>query len=213
MLNIKEYIRCPYCINRLSFEEADCKCLGCGKTFPIIAGIPDLRVPVENDWIDFEEDRLLAITLADKYDSHSFEQLVAIVWNKRQNVPPEIVKKMIQRISQGAAKFAENLTEEGWIGSQLTNPAENFCIELGCGTGSFLEAAIPEVSLAVGIDISLAWLVVTKKRLEEKGLNGAIVCACIEHLPFEADQFDFAVAFDVIEHVINPNLSLKKFAA
>lgn len=210
MLDIKEHIRCPFCTHRLSFTDADCRCSKCDRIFPVIAGIPDLRVPIENDWIDFEEDRMLASLLAEKYVSHSFEQLVDEVWSKRQNVPPEIVKKRIRQINQGAEKYTENLTEEGWLGSQLTNPAENWCIELGCGTGGFLEAAIPRLKFVVGVDISLTWLVVTKKRLEEKGLTGTIVCACIESLPFEADQFDFAVAFDVIEHVTDPQVMVEE---
>ena len=70
--------------------------------------------------------------------------------------------------------------------------------------GGFLEAVIPKFNLAVGLDVSLTWLVVTKKRLEENGLSGAIVCACIERLPFEADRFGCAVAFDVVEHITDP---------
>lgn len=206
MFNIEKFICCPYCANHLSFGDRDCVCSGCDKKFPVILGILDLRVPLEGAWVDFEEDRLIALSLAEKYPSHSFEQLVAEVWNKRQNVPPEIVKRRIRGITQATAKYEADLADKGWIGSLFSNPAESFCIELGCGPGGFLEAAIPRFNSVVGVDISLMWLVVAKKRLEEKGLDCTIVCACIEHLPFKGDLFDLTVAFDVIEHVTNPQL-------
>jgi len=209
MFDVEKYIRCPYCANRLSFTYEVCVCLGCDKKFPVILGIPDLRVPIENAWIDFEEDRLLAMSLAEKYHSHSFEQLVTEVWSRRQNTPQEIIKRRIHAINKASAKYEADLADKGWIGSLLTNQSENSCIELGCGTGGFLEAAIPRFDSVIGIDISLMWLIVAKKRLEEKGLDCAIACACIEHLPFKADQFDLAVAFDVIEHVTNPELVVK----
>lgn len=70
-------------------------------------------------------------------------------------------------------------------------------LEVGCGLGYFLEG-IKNV-LAVGIDISFDALkesaIVRRKSL----INGSA-----ELLPFRSEVFEVVVAFDVIEHLRNP---------
>src|SRR5207245_1207378 len=106
------WLCCPHCKGTLSFESERCRCAGCGRVFPVLFGIPDLR-----------------------------------------------------------------------------------------GPGGFLAAAASRFSLAAGIDVSMTWLLVTRRRLEEAGATASLACACAERLPVPDGHFDAVVAQDVLEHV------------
>ena len=148
-------------------------------------------------WIDFEQDWALAQQLALHYDSESFRDLVARVWSARAGVPTEILERRLRGIYDESAKHEEELSGSGWMGQlQIAAPA----LELGCGTGGFLVPAAARMPV-VGVDVSLAWLITAKKRLEESGLTAPLACACAERLPFPSGSFAFAAAFDVLEHV------------
>ena len=59
-----------------------------------------------------------------------------------------------------------------------------------------------EFEQVIGVDIALEELIITKKNIEEHGLdNVTLVCACSESLPFRDNEFDFCNADSVIEHV------------
>ncbi len=53
----------------------------------------------------------------------------------------------------------------------------------------------------MGLDIALRWLVVARKRLEEKGVDATLVCACAEALPFASESFARVGAESVIDQV------------
>ncbi|MBA3767242.1 MAG: class I SAM-dependent methyltransferase [Acidobacteria bacterium] len=198
---MEQHIRCPYCAAPLSLGAEACVCLGCHKIFPVVFGIPDLRVPADA-WIDFEEDRAFAISIAEHYHTETFESLIVQVLKHCEgDIPQEIVNRRIVRINEAQSKYAEDLSAAGWIGSLLDNSSGRSCVELGCGMGAFLAAAANHFDFVIGLDISLSWLIAAKKRLEGLGLNCSLVCACVERLPLQSDKFDLTVALDVIEHV------------
>jgi 2-polyprenyl-3-methyl-5-hydroxy-6-metoxy-1,4-benzoquinol methylase len=176
-----------------------CACANCIATYRVLLGIPDLRIAADT-WIDYEEDWALAQELAASYDSASFDELVAKVWQSRSDVSDAIVQRRIRQIRDAHRKYQAELAPEGWIGTLVRSSDIHQCLEVGSGTGAFLTCAGHMVTI-VGIDVSMAWLVVTKKRLEGVGMTAALACACVERLPFSDGYFDLVAAFDVLEHV------------
>ncbi len=201
------WLRCPECSAPLSQKSEECRCAGCGREFPVLLGIPDLRVSGDAP-IDFESDSRFARTLAAAYPASSFEDLVAEVWKGRPEVPAAIARRRIGEINRSYGKHARELGPSGWLGPLAgAGPAGAF-LEVGCGTGTFLQAAGERFSRAVGVDLSLAWLVIAKKRLEEHGVSALLLCAFAERLPLAPEIFDLAVSLDLIEHVSDPAAAL-----
>jgi ubiquinone/menaquinone biosynthesis C-methylase UbiE len=162
-------------------------------------------------WIDYEEDRLFASSLAERYHSQTFENLIARVWEGSHGiVPQDIIKGRIRQTNEAQSKHTKDLAANGWIGSLLEDPSGQSCVELGCGSGAFLAAAIQRFDVVIGLDVSLIWLVTAKKRLEERGMACSLVCACVERLPLQSNQFDLTVALDVLEHVTDARLMLEE---
>ncbi len=207
---MNHHLCCPYCTSSLTISAEDCVCSGCRKVFPVLLGIPDLRVSVDA-WIDYEEDRVFAASLAAHYHSETFGNLIARVWESRQGIVPQnIIKRRIRQINEAQSKYTNDVAASGWIGSLMADSSWQSCVELGCGTGAFLVAAIQRFEFVVGLDISLTWLVAAKKRLEEQGMACSLVCACVERLPLQSSQFDLTVAFDVLEHVTDARPMLEE---
>ena len=192
-------LQCPLCAGEIALSPEACRCRGCGATFPLLLGIPDLRVPAQT-WISYEEDRELAQRLAARYESSSFTDLVAEIWGARPNADPGLVARRIQEILRAAGEHRQEVAS-GWIGARLEGANYRAVLDVGCGTGAFLEAALSRFPVAAGVDVSLAWLVTARKRLEERGLPSLLFCACVERLPFRSGEFDLTACFDLLEHV------------
>lgn len=76
-----------------------------------------------------------------------------------------------------------------------TNGRAPRMLDLGCGTGMFLERQ-GVGRLAFGLDFSLQALGYTRQRGVER-----LVCGDSQSLPFASNGFDIVTAFDLIEHV------------
>jgi SAM-dependent methyltransferase len=201
------WLRCPECSAPLFLTDEECLCGGCGREFPVLLGIPDLRVTRDAP-IDFEKDRRFARDLAAAYPASSFEDLVAEVWKGRPEGPAAIARRRIGEINRSYEKHARDLGPSGWLGPLAGGAPAGACLEVGCGTGTFLHAALARFPRAVGVDLSLAWLVIAKKRLEEHGLSALLLCAFAESLPLAGGLFDLVVSLDLIEHVSDPAAAL-----
>jgi len=81
-------------------------------------------------------------------------------------------------------------------------------LDIGVGLGRILQKiknTFPEKELELyGIDISIGYLSVAKT----KGIE--VSCANIEDLPYKDNLFDIIICTDVLEHVIDLNLSIKE---
>ena len=58
------------------------------------------------------------------------------------------------------------------------------------------------------MDIASRWLVVARRRLNDRGLFSPLLAADAESLPWPAASFDIVVADSVIEHLERPDLAL-----
>ena len=65
---------------------------------------------------------------------------------------------------------------------------------------------------SIGVDVSLRWLVIAKKRLDEAGLSARLVCANAEALPLADGVLD-AVSFDsALEHFCDGDRAVSEAA-
>lgn len=91
---------------------------------------------------------------------------------------------------------------------KLMNVSKEDCIlEVGCGAGNILEKA-PGGKL-FGVDISAFILTKAKQKLSKK------VClfqADAQNLPFKDKAFKQVICSEVLEHLLDPSLSLKEIA-
>ncbi|MGH9365791.1 MAG: class I SAM-dependent methyltransferase, partial [Thermoanaerobaculia bacterium] len=196
-------LECPHCAGDLAQDDFRCLRPGCGSRFRSLLGIPDLRIP-QAAAVDYEQDWMLARSLAEVYPSASFRELVERLWQSRvrdEIVSQEIADMRIGQIERAWLKHAQDLADAGWLGRLAPKDTRVRILDLGCGPGGFLLAAGRRFGSVAGIDISMAWLVICRKRMEAEGIPALLVCACAERLPFRRDTFDLIMAFDTLEHV------------
>ncbi len=79
-------------------------------------------------------------------------------------------------------------------------------LDIGCADGnlSMHVAKTVNANVTVGVDVN-------SKDLQKARLNGMTTCLCnidIDNLPFEDEEFCLVTAFDVIEHLLNPDKML-----
>lgn len=193
--------------------DVDLVCIGCGGAlalvkdgqawgcrdgheYPVVAGVIDCRPPLAG--FDLEADQDLAEEL-DRSSSASFEELLRRYWS-RQGVVPKLVERFVAGDLIGedrATEVAEQI--EGLRGSALTR--DELVLEVGCGTAA-LGTVLARRARVVVSDISLAWLVLARRRLADAGRSDVtVIAAAGSRLPFAVESFDLVVGADVVEHV------------
>ena len=85
-----------------------------------------------------------------------------------------------------------------WRGKKL--------LDVACGVGLWLRAAVELGAIPVGIDISPVALDVCKASLPTAGL----LCAPAERLPFADGRFDFISCLGALEHFLEPETALRE---
>lgn len=191
---------CPACTGALAEDNVELACAGCGRRFPVVAGIPDLRLSYPDPYLSWEDDLERARALELLFDELDFPALLREHW-RQSGKPPEIAERFI------AGGLAERARSEAYLaaieherGAPLGR-GDHF-LEIGCGLAGVAEAVAARTSHAVASDVSMRWLVLAKKRLAEAEVKGIeLVCCAAEHPPFATRTFDLVAASDVIEHV------------
>lgn len=202
-------ICCPHCQGDLQgaeVEEGYLHCVACRRRFPVLFGIPDLRV-FSDPYIELEADRAKGLRLAAQYDTLSFAELVALYYRMTPDVPPYQAQRYTRGLMAGVSRATEALAVWEEYATTKGRPASAL-LEIGCGTGPLLVAAAGRFRHLVGVDIAFRWLVIAKKRLAEAGLDVPLICACAEALPFPDNAFDRIVADSVLEHVRDQHQTL-----
>ncbi|MCI0432714.1 MAG: class I SAM-dependent methyltransferase, partial [Gemmatimonadetes bacterium] len=189
---------CPVCHGDLADESATAlRCAACGRNFPIIAGIPDLRLE-SGPYISLEADRAKALLLERECAGLDFAASVQRYYELAEKVPAFQARRFIRSQLAAAGRAAHSL--DRWESSS-GGAAGGVLLEIGCGTAPLLVAAATRYPRMVGVDIALRWLVMAQKRLAEAGLESPLVSASAESLPFREQAFDRIVLDSTIEHV------------
>ena len=81
-------------------------------------------------------------------------------------------------------------------------------LDLGCGTGMFLEELAGRNEIVIGVDSSMKMLDIARKRAS----GASLVCADADHLPFKDRSFDVVVSVTLLQNVPEPVVTMKEIA-
>jgi hypothetical protein len=144
-------LACLHCMAPPTLTDETCQCRGCRREFPVLLGIPDLRIRTAT-WIDYEHDRLLATRLAEAFVTESSRSLIEEYWRARGETDPDCLRRRVHYLSHSVSKYHDPLSKTCGIGAMMNKPGQLRCLELGCGPGEFPLAAAEHFDLVVGID-------------------------------------------------------------
>ena len=204
---------CPRCRGEVTGEDhADAPALFCARCsvhYPIILGIPDLRV-FPDPYIGIEEDRAKGRLLAAYGAGRDWADLASHYYEiTRDTVPPSQARQFAAGLGGALPRALSAL--ETW--EQLTDEplaASDRVIDVGCGTAPLLVAAGGRSAARVGVDIAFRWLVIGKLRLANAGVHAHLVCACAEALPFRDGAFDVYVTQGTVENVRDQAMTVQE---
>ncbi|HKA35551.1 MAG TPA: class I SAM-dependent methyltransferase, partial [Thermoanaerobaculia bacterium] len=95
----------------------------------------------------------------------------------------------------------------------LPDPGRATVLDIGSGTGNLLAAVSGRFEHAVGVDIAMRWLHLSRRRFRDRGLpEPALVCCCAEALPFPNAYFDSAFSLGTLEFARIPEMLLEQTA-
>jgi ubiquinone/menaquinone biosynthesis C-methylase UbiE len=194
---------CPAC--RAAIDRAESiTCPACGRRYETIAGIPDLRLEYPDPYTSRLEDAQAAETLAEHSQDVDLGGLLREHW--RMTDKPELLTERFVARDVAALEQAESYVDavEGKLGRRL-GPGDRV-LEVGCGTAALAAVVAGRGSAVVATDVSMRWLVLADKRMEDLGLNVELACCGAEALPFGEGEFDLVIAGDVVEHVADQRL-------
>jgi SAM-dependent methyltransferase len=193
---------CPACRLELKASERLLVCEACGRAFPLLHGIPDVRLRSDR-YLSMAEDRAKARRLESVARTRDLEALVLRYYELTSDVDPirrRLYQAHLAHAPRRGAALAELLPKRGLI------------LEVGCGSGGLLQAAAGQGRRIVGIDIALRWLMVARKRLTAAGCSAPIVAASALELPWSDNTFDAVVADSVLEHLDGPGAAFCEWA-
>lgn len=189
---------CPACRGPVASQAIAYRCEACGADYPILHGIADFRLRSDR-YLTLDQERQKAARLADFAATHSFAELLAFYYSITDDVPPERVRQYSDYAAGGPQRAQAILADLAPFA-----PSDRL-LDVGCGAGGMMVAAARQGVEAVGVDIALRWLVIARKHLESCGLEGHLICADAEALPFADGGFTRVVATDVVEHACDPD--------
>ncbi len=191
-------LRCRRCRKRVTPTNGSNWACSEGHEIPVVAGILDFRSSSHD--FDVATDRQLAEELS-ALDAESFEGLLRGYWDRQPGISSRDADRFVTGdliAGERAAEVADQI--ELLLDAPLSKDA--LAVEVGGGTGALGAELARRCSSVIVTDISLAWLVLARRRLRDMGLDNVMVIAATgDDLPVDTSSMDLIVAADVIEHV------------
>jgi len=78
---------------------------------------------------------------------------------------------------------------------------ERLLLDIGCGWGRWMMSASRKGYLLVGVDVKLDALRAARRVLRDHAVQGYVVAADLQSLPFQAGIFDAVFSYSVLQHV------------
>jgi SAM-dependent methyltransferase len=189
---------CPACKGALAHAADRLACASCRRDYPIVLGIPDLRL-APDPWISLEDDREKGRRLEATTRGLGLAETTRAYWAMTPTTASDAAEGFVAHVLAAPARTGEWLRQTGLVAAAPPGP----WLDLGCGTAD-LAAAAPDGATVVGIDVAFRWLVVARKRLAETGRPAWLVCCNAEHLPFADGVFARALSLGMLEHCADP---------
>jgi SAM-dependent methyltransferase len=191
---------CPRCRGRLRTA----RCAGCGEAFPATRGILDLRWPRPAP-ADADEAALVAAML-ERYDGSTFDDLADLVRRARfRDFSAELQEGLRARSAtrDGLGQAMMDMFERR-LARHYTVPGRAVALDLGCGYGTSSAVLARRFNRVIGLDPYLPVLLLARKGLDDRGVqNVTLIQAYAQCIPLADGCVDYAVAQNVIEHLIS----------
>lgn len=187
--------RCPLCHGGLALSAEAARCDACARAYPSYDGIIDFRTGGES-WIDDAPDLALARDLLAMRDAAAV-QLAHHVFAVRPAWSAERAARYARIVAAAPSQLRADVG--GWLRPVFSTSGT--LVDLGCGAGGLLAAAASEGHTIIGLDVSVAWLVVARAFVREHGGTPLLAAAFGEALPLANDAVTGVISLDVIEHV------------
>lgn len=188
---------CPSCRGEL----VERLCLGCGRRFATVAGLPDLRLESDR-YLGLDAERAKAERLHALEPETDLKGLAEAYYAMTDDV-----------VDARRARFLRHIVGAEARGEALAArlPRTGRILEVGCGSGGLLVAAVRSGRSIEGVDIAARWLVVARRRLADRGLEAPLTAASGDRLPWAEGCFDAVVADSVLEHLDNPGAAMREW--
>jgi 2-polyprenyl-3-methyl-5-hydroxy-6-metoxy-1,4-benzoquinol methylase len=196
---------CPRCRRPLAPRHELLACGGCGADYPVISGIPDLRVAAPA-WVDAAADRARARSLLELPNIGSATELAYELFRRRDGWSDRDARHRSDQIRTHPDRIGREF--DGWLSATMRQGGP--LLDLGCGSGALLAAAARRGVAGVGIDVSLEWLVVAQRIIAENGGRPVLAAAMAEALPLPDHSVGAVISLDVIEHVVDQRQFLRE---
>lgn len=186
---------CPLCKQGLTLRSELYVCRRCEREYPVVLGLPDLRV-YSDPYVTIEEDHWKGKQVQAQAEKMSFAELLRFYW-ENVSLPPTPVdlREGFIRHVLSDVKRMENFQDRMGSGKA--------CLDVGCGAGSLVGVAQRNFEIVIGCDIAFRWLILARKRLEEMHCAPNLICCCADYLPFRSNSFDLVTGISMLEHVRN----------
>ena len=188
---------CPRCRGALDPRDDQVQCRRCSASYPSIAGIPDLRLARSPA---IEQDTQQARWLIAERPHATAAECVQHIFGYRSAWSAERIALRMGQVAASPGRLRTDL--RGWLRPCLAGDTP--FLDVGCGPGMLQAAAAMEGQTAIGIDISMAFLVVAQRLIAEHGGRPVLAAARAEALPLLDAAVPAAISLDVIEHVDDP---------
>ena len=190
---LPQWLRCPRCKGELSARNEGLHCGACQRAYPVVLGIPDLRV-YPDPYVSFEEDHFKGHQVQEQAAKLDFAGLLRFYW-ENVSLPPtpvDLRERFLRHVLTDEERIASYTDQLG---------AGDAFLDVGCGAGALLKVAHKKFGTLIGCDVAFRWLILARKRLEDAHLPANLVCCCADHLPFPEQSFDTVAAVSLLEHV------------
>lgn len=96
--------------------------------------------------------------------------------------------------------------------NELARPAGGILLDFGCGSGAQTLLFAPQFARTIAVDVDEAYVAECARRVAHAGLADRVRCIAYDgyRLPIDSQTVDFAVSFEVLEHVDNEARALSE---
>ena len=159
-----------------------------------------------DSWIDHASDLETARKLA-ALDC-SLPELIREVYSMRPGWDEARIAQRTREVLEAPSRLKEDVRT--WL--RPVAEGKGPLLDLGCGAGMLIAALAAGGRPAIGIDVSMTWLVVAKRLITASGGTPALAAAMGEALPIRNGRLAGVISLDVIEHVRNPDTYLAEIS-